>query len=126
MEEVSIDATDIQHNLVGSVEHANMNSCCDGTTRSVVEGIFEDLMLGVRIEEGLDRRIRPLKGNAEESYVGNEVRGRAWAKTENLSGRWLRELGMDVMDTAPKVELAEVLVVLGELCPNVSRSRSES
>lgn len=122
MEEVSIDATDIPCGWGYSVEHAGTDLSSGGAVLSTVERIFEDLMLGVRVEEALNHQFESLRGGAGELYAGDEVGGEeAWLETEEvLSIRWFRALGTDLMDTVDTVaraELAQALVVLGESCP---------
>lgn len=109
IEGASIDATDALNRLGGSVD---TNSLSDGTVRSTIKGVFVDLMLGVRVEEGLDRRIGALGRDTGEVCVGNEA--------DSPSARWLRELGKHLRDMDAGAELAEVLVVLGELCLAIS------
>lgn len=108
-EEASNDATDAPYRLGGS---AGANSLSDDTVRSTIQGIFVDLMLGVRAEEGLDRRIGALGRDMGGLCIGNEA---SLEKTDSPSARWLRELGKDLEDMDTRVQLAEVLAVLGEL-----------
>lgn len=108
-EEASNDPTDAPYRPGGSVD---TNPLSDGTVRSTIQGIFVDLMLGVRAEEGLDRRIGALGRDMGGLCVGNEA---SPGKTDSSSARWLRELGKDLKDMDTSVQLAEVLAVLGEL-----------
>lgn len=98
-----------------AVRRADTGSRSGGPVQSAVEGIFEDLMLGVRVEEELNDHIKNSKGDAKALHIEGEVGGGAWAKTEAPSNRWLRELGRDSMDAGVGAELAHALVALGKL-----------
>lgn len=108
-EGASIDVTDALHRLDGFVDR---NSLSNEAIRSTIKGIFVDLMLGVRVEEGLDRHIGALERDSGESCAGTEVKPE---KPDSPAARWLRELRKYLRDMNARVELAEVLVVLGEL-----------
>lgn len=113
MEEASIAATEIPSQLDDFIGDTNKNSRSDAAVEPVIEGIFQDLMLGVRVEEALNHQIKSSKGDVKALYT--EIEGReAWTKTEDPSNRWLRELGKELMDAGVGAELAQALVALGQ------------
>lgn len=93
---------------------ANKNSRSDAAVQSVIEWIFEDLMLGVRVEEVLNHQIKSSKGDVKALYTEGEGGEEAWTKTEDPSNRWLRELGKELMGAGGGAELAQALVALGQ------------
>lgn len=114
MAEASIAATEVLCDLVRRVDACSRSG---GAVQSAVEGIFEDLMLDVRVEQALDHHTKNSKGDAKASNTEGEVGGGAWAKTEAPLNRWLRELGKGSMDASVGAELAQALVALGRLWP---------
>lgn len=107
-------ATEIPPQLDNFTGDANKNSRSDAAVQSVIEGIFEDLMLGVRVEEALNHQIKSSKGDVKALYTEGEEGGETWTRTEDPSNRWLRELGKELMGAGGGAELAQALVALGQ------------
>lgn len=114
MEGPSVNATDAPCASEGCTSQSGIRPRTAGTVQVAIEGIFQDLLAGIKIEEALKHLDRGLKEDVEVTNYDDSARGEEMTEMEAPSDKWSKELSRYLVDEILKTELADAMMLLGE------------